>query len=327
MDSDPENIEFGVLGPLAVWRGGTVIAPPGGPVVRGTLCALLLADGRPLSPTKLAELAWSERATAVRAGAVQVAVSRLRRWLGEVCPSVAVEHGVGGYTLTVDPLRTDIGRFRRLVGQAGTAQDAAARFELLGQALALWRGELLADIARPSQDEPLRREIELLRRGAVVAFGASATHLGQPQQAVPELHGAVARNPFDEALHATLIETLAASGNQAEALVVHQRLRDRLATELGVDPGERVQQVYLAVLRQQIPLARPTTPRRTEPGWREPREKLLPDTGTGSRAHSQPTVHTGQSTGGRPDARALADRSESVVASALTSSAPACRSA
>ena len=51
------------------------------------------------------------------------------------------------------------------------------------------------------------------------------------------------------------MRALAAAGRQAEALAVYQRTRDLLAEDLGVDPSQQLAQAYLAVLRQEIPVA------------------------------------------------------------------------
>ena len=52
-----------------------------------------------------------------------------------------------------------------------------------------------------------------------------------------------------------MIRALAAVGRQAEALAVYQRTRDQLAEDLGVDPSKQLAQAYLAVLRQEVPVA------------------------------------------------------------------------
>jgi DNA-binding SARP family transcriptional activator len=45
------------------------------------------------------------------------------------------------------------------------------------------------------------------------------------------------------------MRALVASGNVAEALAAHERLRILLREELGVDPGEAVQEAYVRLLR------------------------------------------------------------------------------
>ena len=75
------------------------------------------------------------------------------------------------------------------------------------------------------------------------------------------------------------MRALAAAGRQAEALAVYQRTRDQLAEDLGVDPSAQLEQAYLAVLRQEIPVppgrASPPIPAATRQPRRRASEQMV----------------------------------------------------
>jgi hypothetical protein len=60
---------------------------------------------------------------------------------------------------------------------------------------------------------------------------------------------------LNESLQARLMLVLAASGQQALALAHYQKVRERLDSELGVDPGLELRAAHITVLRQELPLA------------------------------------------------------------------------
>ena len=70
-------------------------------------------------------------------------MSELRKALGRD----TVRTRAPGYMLDVDPDRIDLYRFERLVAQAAEGGEAEQRTRLLREALGLWRGTPLADLA------------------------------------------------------------------------------------------------------------------------------------------------------------------------------------
>ena len=65
-----------------------------------------------------------------------------------------------------------------------------------------------------------------------------------------ELRDLVAGHPYRERFAGQLMLALYRTGRQAEALDVFRRIRDRLADELGIEPGPDLQRLQLDVLRQ-----------------------------------------------------------------------------
>ena len=241
----PADVRCQALGPLRLAAGGRDLAVPAA-VPRAVLGALLLAEPDPVPAERLLEVVWSNEAST---GSVQVAVSRLRHWLGQHAGgTVAIGHEPAGYRLELAGASTDVGRFRAAVAAAGEA-DGPARLALLEEGLALWRGPVLADVPTGRRDEAAMAALDRERVAAVVALAEAALALGQADQALDRLEPLAAAEPFDERVQALLLDALAASGRQAEALRRFERIKARLADELGVDPGEPLQAAHLRILR------------------------------------------------------------------------------
>ncbi len=66
---------------------------------------------------------------------------------------------------------------------------------------------------------------------------------------IADLEAAVAIAPYEEGLWALLITALYRAGRQADALATYRRVRARLAEDLGLDPGPRLQELERQVLR------------------------------------------------------------------------------
>src|SRR5205809_4009537 len=151
-------LEFRILGPLVVLDDDRTIGL-GGARQRAVLAILLLHWGETVSVDRIVDLIWGERPPATAVKTVQVYVSHLRRALVEE----VVVSSRGGYALLVDAERIDALRFERLVdeGRAALADgDSGRAGELLGSALAIWRGPALGDLAyeRFAQDAAARLE-------------------------------------------------------------------------------------------------------------------------------------------------------------------------
>src|SRR3954469_12721273 len=137
--------DFRILGPVEVRAGETPLAL-GGAKQKAVLVLLLLHRGEVVSSDRLMADLWGEHPPATARKALQVHVSGLRKALGD---GVLETHG-HGYRLGVDPGPLHLERSGALVagGRRASARgegEAAAR--LLREALALWRGPPLADLA------------------------------------------------------------------------------------------------------------------------------------------------------------------------------------
>src|SRR6478736_794103 len=124
-------MEFRILGPLEVLADGRALEL-GGPKQRALLGALLLAANRAVSSDDLVRALWDDDAPGTSHKALQIHVSHLRKLLGRD----RVETRAPGYLLVVEDGELDLHRFEQL--RAGGRH---------AEALALWRGPPLADLA------------------------------------------------------------------------------------------------------------------------------------------------------------------------------------
>ena len=116
------------------------------------------------------------------------------------------------------------------------------------QALGLWRSGVLADLADYAFTRPEAARLEELRLAAVEARIDADLALGRHDALTAELEQLVAEHPLRERLHGQLILALYRGGRQADALAAYRRVRDLLAGELGIDPGEPLQRLHASVL-------------------------------------------------------------------------------
>jgi DNA-binding SARP family transcriptional activator/class 3 adenylate cyclase/tetratricopeptide (TPR) repeat protein len=176
-----------------------------------------------------------------------------------------------GYLIQVGPDELDLARFERLAtqGRAALATDPAHAVRLLRQALELWRGPALADIALTASGQGEMVRLEERRLVAMEDRIEAEFALGRHRALTGELEALVAAHPMRERLHGQLMLALYRSGRQAEALEVYRRTRETLAEELGIDPSRPLQELERAVLVQDPaldlvptggPAQAPTTP-------------------------------------------------------------------
>jgi WD40 repeat protein/DNA-binding SARP family transcriptional activator len=244
--------EIRILGPVELWRDGEPVHV-GGPRQRALLLVLVLRANETVSSGRLLEELFGADAPATSANAVQAAVSRLRRLL----EPGALETRGAGYVLHVDPERLDSVRFERLLAE-GRAQlaggDAASAAATLRDALSLWRGSPLGDLAALEFAQADARRLDELRMVGVMDRIEAELGLGAAHELVPELESLVAENPLRERLRGQLMLALYRCGRQADALAVYRETRRLLREELGLEPGRALQELERAILRQDAEL-------------------------------------------------------------------------
>jgi DNA-binding SARP family transcriptional activator len=243
------EMEFCLLGPLLVRRGGGEVRVPAG-MQRSLLAALLLRANTMVPVDELAEALWGPAPPPSVRASLQNTVLRLRRSLGHAGHSRIIAQP-GGYQIMVEPGELDVDRFEALLMAARPAHRAGSHAKvatLVREALSLWRGQPLAGI--PSELLALRDvpRLEEMRLQALEACIDADLRAGRHAEAIIELRQLVAGNPLRERLHALLILALYRNGQQAEALAAYQSARDVLADELGVEPGPELRRVQQQVL-------------------------------------------------------------------------------
>jgi predicted ATPase/DNA-binding SARP family transcriptional activator len=243
-------MEFGILGPLEVRDGATLVRVPGAKE-RALLADLVVHAGRVVSADRLIEDLWGEDPPGNPGNALQGRVSALRRALGPSGSGLLVT-SPPGYRLEADRESVDAARFERLVAEASTpAQaDGSRATRLLEEALGLWRGPALAEFADTPWAQAEATRLEELRLAAREALAERTLAAGDHAGLVGELEALVAAHPTRERLRGLLMVALYRSGRQADALTLYQRTREVLAEELGIDPSPELQRTYQAILLQ-----------------------------------------------------------------------------
>lgn len=239
---------IGVLGPLAVRRGGADVPLPGGRR-RAVLARLAAAAGEAVTVSELIDLLWPGEPPRSAVGAVQSCVSRLRAEVDPDRRDGTLDSVASGYRLRLGEDRSDLVAFRALHRRAGLAGDPSAERGMLGEALELWRGAPLSDVPE-LRGHSLVTMLGEERVAAALRHADLAAAEGRPELAVPGLRRLAAEHPLHEPVHARLIGALATAGRTADALATFDAVRRRLAEELGLDPGAELASAHGAVLRR-----------------------------------------------------------------------------
>ena len=252
--------EFLVLGPLEVVEHGQSLVLGGGKQ-RALLAVLLLHANEVVSTDRLIDELWGAEPPTTVAKSIHVYVSRLRKELGEE----RLVTRPPGYLLRVDPGDVDLKRFEALLAEARDGDaDAATTARTLREALALWRGPALADLAYEPFAQVEIARLEELRWATLEARIDAELACGQHAELVGELQALVAEHPLRERVHGQLMLALYRSARQAEALEAYRHARELLLDDLGLEPGEELKRLEAAILRQD-PALDVVTPGREEP--------------------------------------------------------------
>ncbi|HWO63680.1 MAG TPA: BTAD domain-containing putative transcriptional regulator [Umezawaea sp.] len=243
-EGEDPDIALGVLGGLEV-RDGREAVPVGHARQRSVLAVLAVEVGRVVPTDTLINRVWGERPPSRARSTLRTYLTRLRRALAP--KGVTITHRNDGYLLGVGPDTVDLHRFRRLLTAAREYSDPYRALVLVEDALALWRGEPLAELDTPWAQairERLRRE-----RAAAAAdrldWGLACR---RHHELLPELTASAADDPLDERGAAQLLLALYRSGRQADALTHYQHVRQHLAEELGIDPGPALRDLHQRIL-------------------------------------------------------------------------------
>jgi len=229
----------------------------GGPKQRALLAILLLSANRPVSRDVLVDRLWGPHPPAGAQHTLEVYVSRLRKALQPAAGCQVVLTRPGAYLLRATGEHIDVRRFERLASKgrralaANVPSQAAAD---LREALALWRGEPLADISHEHFAQPEIARLEELRASAIEDRLEADIALGRHADVISELGALVAAHPLRERLCQLLMIALYRCGRQAEALAVYQSARSVLVQELGIEPSPGLKQVERAILEQDASL-------------------------------------------------------------------------
>ena len=297
-------MRFALLGPVQVHDDAGQVEIRGS-LRRTLLAALLLHRDSVVSADRLGEMVWARNPPTSVTTSLYNQIMRLRQALGE--DGDRIRAVAPGYLIHVEPQELDLDEFASLCGQARRAAAYGEWAQASGRyaaALALWRGEMLADVPALHGQAALHRFQED-RLVALQGRIEAELHQGRAEELVGELRGLVGGHPLREAFHGQLMLALYRSGRQAEALEAYRDLRRATVGELGVEPGLSLQELHHRILRSDagLILSRPLPEQ-------PPRPSVTPPTRSAPR---QLPADTRLFTGRRDELDALVELAEAAA--------------
>jgi len=246
------SVTYRMLGPLEADVDGEAVRL-GSPKQRVTLAFLLLRPNTLVPVARLVDSLWGDDPPGSATNLVQGYVSGLRKVLGRD----AIDTRGVGYVLHVPPGALDLQRFEQLAHEGGLAlerDDPTGAAASLREALSLWRGPALADLADEPLLDPAIARLEELRVLAHERRIEADLALGRHADVVGELEHLVEEHPLRERTRGLLMTALYRSGRQAEALEAYGAARTILVDELGIEPSASLTALQLSILRQDATL-------------------------------------------------------------------------
>ncbi|QNP74863.1 AfsR/SARP family transcriptional regulator [Streptomyces roseirectus] len=259
-----QDLTVTLLGRLSVTRHpGQRASAPTAPKERKILALLLLAQGRTVPISTLAEELWAAAPPRRVAASLQTYVLNIRGRLsrelalpGSWVRDRLVVTSNEGYRFRTDDCHLDLAEYTRLadLGEAAAERgDTEDAVRLLRAAENLWCGPVLPDL---EHGLPLRAEsVRLEQRQLAVQESRieGELRLGRHRQLVSELSMLTLRHPYHERFHEYLMLALCACGRTVQALEVYQRLRQSLVGGIGIEPSARIRRLHEDVLCARVP--------------------------------------------------------------------------
>jgi DNA-binding SARP family transcriptional activator len=263
-------VEFRILGPLEIAVGSQRL-DLGGARQQIVAATLLLSANRVVTMDRLLEAIYGDDLPSTSRAQAQISISSLRRLFATHGHDGVITRRDPGYVIRVDRGELDVQRFEELVGAARSARQeghldvAIARYR---DALRLWRGPALDGMYSQFVQAAVSR-LDEQRIAANEDRLELELEAGRHHELVGELSELAAEFPLRERLRGQLMLTLYRCGRAAEALEVYRQARRTMIHELGIEPGERLQQLQHAILASDPVLEVPSPPAGIQPIKRE----------------------------------------------------------
>ncbi|MBT2415293.1 winged helix-turn-helix domain-containing protein [Streptomyces sp. ISL-12] len=247
--------DFRILGPLAVRAGGRELTVSS-PKQRVLLASLLLRADQVVTSDDLIRRLWDDQPPRDTRAALHVHTTRLRALLREsldLGDRPVIETHPGGYRLAIDPAALDLTRYRRAVGDARAARskgDTARELAALDRALGEWRGDPFETVPSASLQTEVVPQLAEERLALVERRFALLLDLGGSADILPQLRALVAEHPVRERLREYLMRALHRTGQVAAALEEYRDYYRMLDRELGLVPGQELQELHRQLLAE-----------------------------------------------------------------------------
>ena len=242
-------ITFQVLGPTEAHQSGLLI-PLSGARRRALVTRLLLSAGRAVSAETLLEDVWDGQIPSTASATLQSHVSQLRKVLGDRLQRTPRVTCCALTRRWSTPLSSKSGL---RVGPRGWRRAMLGGGRIVRDALRLWRGRALQDVADRPWAQPEAERLDELRRVAFEQLLQARLGLGEHEQVVADAEAAVEENPLREQRWADFLQSSLsiAAGGRPTLLRAYERLRNLLCDEIrDLTPSPSVSALQSAVLRQ-----------------------------------------------------------------------------
>lgn len=245
--------DFRILGPLSVRAEGREL-PVSSPKQRVLLACLLLRADQVVTPDELIRRLWDDRPPRDARAALHVHTTRLRalmRRQSEPGDRSVIETHPGGYRLATDPAALDLTRYRSAAGEARAARGrghAEAELAALERAFTEWRGDPFETVPSASLQTEVAPQLVEEHLTLVERRFALLLDLGGSADIVPQLRALTAEHPVRERLREYLMRALQRTGQVAAALGEYRDYYRMLDRELGMLPGQELQELHRTLL-------------------------------------------------------------------------------
>lgn len=239
-------MRYRILGPLEVYKG-TELTTPTAPKTTSVLAMLLLHANHLVLAESLIEEIWSGKPPVSATTTLQTYIYQIRCSLGRD----SIQTRPGGYLFPVCEADLDLLIFRSGVRRGQALLEVGRPDEALTElrsSLALWRGRPLPNVRTGQVLELELQHLEEERRRAAELSIEAAFAAGRHREVIGAMKQMAAADPYNEWLHARLIEALTLTGRRREALHVYDNLRKLLAEHLGLDPMRELRELERQVL-------------------------------------------------------------------------------
>lgn len=238
-------VQVRLFGPLTALRDGQELGL-GSPKQRALFAILLLHRGQAVSTDRLIDILWGDRPPRTAGHSLQVYVSELRQVLG----SSVIRTERPGYIIDDSSIELDVDLFEQAAahGRAALHEGDRSAADLLESAVAMWRGEPLADFEYEDFAGPEAMRMRALRLDTLDDLTSARLAAGEPSRALPVAEAVVDEDPLRESSRALLMLALYRCGRFPEALRDFTRYRKLVVDELGLDPSPRIRELYERIL-------------------------------------------------------------------------------
>ena len=247
-------MQFNLMGTLEVKGGGRTLTPTAAKP-RQVLAVLAINGGVMVSAEQLIDELWPEGPPKSAKTTVQTYIYHLRKILSRSKESPQGDNILdtrpAGYVLAVPQDNVDVFRFQHLMADGRSALhrgDASRASGLLREALSLWRGSMLADVAMGPRLQGHATYLEEQRIEALSLRIGIDLDTGRHQEIIGELRWLTQTHQLHEWMHIRLMQALHRSGRRGEALDAYHKLRCLLGDELGLEPSVDAKQLQQQIL-------------------------------------------------------------------------------